>query len=165
MAFAPAYAEEEKPAVLSHYIHSDHPYGEGTLSRLFITIYDASLWMDASAWSMNTQFALAIHYRIGVDGSKLADSTFEEIQHQKGFPEDKLADYKQQLAKVMPTVKKGDTLTAFYDPKNGITFFYNDKQCGTIHNKDLAARFFAIWLSPETSEPDLRQALLGQHNG
>ena len=61
----------------------------------------------------------------------------------------------------MASVNPGDTLTGVYTPEQGAVFFYNDQLTGQIDER-LAKAFFAIWLDPKTTQPDLRQALLGQ---
>jgi len=47
-----------------------------------------------------------------------------------------------------------------YQPGQGATFFHRERQTGQISD-ELARHFFAIWLDPRSSEPGLRQALLG----
>ncbi len=45
---------------------------------------------------------------------------------------------------------------------NGKAIFYlNNKFIGKINDTQLAQYFFDIWLSPKTSDPKMRQALLG----
>jgi hypothetical protein len=39
---------------------------------------------------------------------------------------------------------------------------FNGQPLGEIRDAEFARRFFAIWLSPQTSEPKLRLALLQQ---
>jgi hypothetical protein len=42
-----------------------------------------------------------------------------------------------------------------------VRFFVNAKATGEMRDAELARLFFGIWLSPNTSEPQLRQTLLG----
>jgi len=163
LATSPAFAQANKPQVIDKYIQANAPYGEGTMTRLFLKIYDASLWTDSPTWSMDSKFAFVIKYRMDIDGDDLVDRSIEEMQHESTLPEDKVIPYKEQLTKVFPDVKSGDTITALYDPKKGISFYHNDHVSGTIRDHDLAERFLLIWFSPKTSEPKLRQALLGNH--
>lgn len=161
MLFSPAaFADMSKPQALSGIIKSDNPYGQGKLSRLFIKVYDASLWTDAKEWKADSLYALAIQYDVSIDGADLADRSISEMKHASNYPKDKTEAFKAQLLKVFPNVNKGDVITAVSDPKKGLTFFHNDKPSGTIKDLDLAQRFMSIWLSPDTSEPKLRAALL-----
>ena len=160
---APAFAQMDKPQVIAAYIHSDTPYGEGTLRKLLLKVYDASVWTDAKIWSMESTFALSINYHLNFDIDELVGRSIEEMQHVDTLPEDSIAPYKAQLTKVFVNVKSGDSITALYVPKKGLIFYHNDQRTGIITDKVLAEKFISIWLSPKTSEPQLRQSLLGLH--
>ena len=45
-------------------------------------------------------------------------------------------------------------------PGQPTAFWLNGKPIGDIAGADFAQRFFGIWLSPQTSAPALRDALL-----
>ena len=64
------------------------------------------------------------------------------------------------ILRVIPNVKKGDRILGVYRPGIGATFLVNGKPVGEILDLELARLFFGIWLSPTTSEPKLRSALL-----
>jgi hypothetical protein len=155
-----AFAAMTKPHAIDSVIKSETAYGQGKLSKLFIKVYDASLWTDAKEWSEDSVYALALQYDLSIDGADLAERSIEEMQHVSPYPKEKDETFKAQLLKVFPDVKKGDVITALFDPKKGATFYHNDKLSGAIKDLDLAKRFMEIWLSPNTSEPRLRQALL-----
>ena len=70
-------------------------------------------------------------------------------------------EWRADLERVLPDVVPGDSITAVYQPGKGATFFHREKETGRI-NDDLAKHFLGIWLDPRTSEPSLRQALLGK---
>ena len=44
----------------------------------------------------------------------------------------------------------------------GARFFVNGQLKGDVREPEFARFFFGIWLSPKTSEPTLRDALLGK---
>ncbi len=60
-----------------------------------------------------------------------------------------------------PDIVKGDRITGVFEPGVTAKFFFNGQPRGEIRDADFALRFFGIWLSPKTSEPKLRDALLG----
>jgi len=165
LASSSAFASATKPVCLDKIIQAQSPYGEGKMNKLFMKVYDAALWTDAKQWSMDSTFALSINYDLSIDGDDLVDRSIEEMEHTNPIPAEKVDSYKQQLTKVFPDVKKGDTITALYDPKKGVTFFYNNKLYGAIKDQDLSKRFLSIWFAPNTSEPTLRASLLGANNG
>jgi hypothetical protein len=45
-------------------------------------------------------------------------------------------------------------------PGNGAQLLVNGKASGEIRDTEFARLFFGIWLSPKTSEPKVRAALL-----
>ena len=57
-------------------------------------------------------------------------------------------------------VKAGDRITGVYQPATGAVFWRNGSLLGEVRDPVFARQFFGIWLSPQTSEPQLRRALL-----
>ena len=58
-------------------------------------------------------------------------------------------------------MRAGDRITGVHLPGEGARFFVNGRLQGELRDADFARLFFGIWLSPRTSEPALREALLG----
>jgi hypothetical protein len=69
----------------------------------------------------------------------------------------------RQLAAFLPNVESGQNITAIYMPKEGTTFYFEDKPIAQIPGNDFPKAFFGIWLDPKTSAPKLREQLLGQN--
>lgn len=157
---APAFAQADKPKAINSYIHADTPYGEGTLSKLLFYIYDASVWTDEKEWSMDSTYALCLKYRMNFDAADLVDRSLQEMDQQEPLTDTDKEMFKNLLTKVFPNVKKGDNITALYRPSRGVTLYHNDKPTGSIADQTLAKRFLSIWLSPKTSEPELRKKLV-----
>ena len=65
------------------------------------------------------------------------------------------------MAELFPDVGDGDTLVGLHLPGVGARFVLNGQVRGQVDDPLFARLFFGIWLSPQTSEPALRQALLG----
>ena len=65
------------------------------------------------------------------------------------------------MLRVFPDVRKGDRLLGLQRPGEAAVFWLNGRLRGEIRDAEFARRFFGIWLSPQTSEPALRRALLG----
>lgn len=66
---------------------------------------------------------------------------------------------------MLPDVQSGERLTGLYQPGQGMRLWRDQQLQGTIHDPELVRRFFGIWLSPRTSEPGLRSALLARTPG
>ena len=65
------------------------------------------------------------------------------------------------MTRLFPDVRAGDRITGVHRPGTGARFFVNGRLQGELPDADFARLFFGIWLSPRTSEPALREALLG----
>lgn len=160
LAMAPGFAAA-KPPELNSVIKAAAPYGEGTLTWLFIPAYDASLWTDAKSWSMAAPFALSLRYRMGFSTEMMVSRTMEEVRHvAPEIPESRLNGWRDMLEPLFPDVKAGETITALHEPGKPTRFFLNGKFLGDAKDPGFSEAFFSIWLSPETSEKRLRRKLL-----
>ncbi|GAC1599422.1 MAG: hypothetical protein NVS3B2_00490 [Ramlibacter sp.] len=70
------------------------------------------------------------------------------------------AAWQSGLARLLPDVREGDRITGINQPGRPPLFLLNGKPLGEMGDAGFARRFFGIWLSPQTSEPGLRTALL-----
>lgn len=161
----PALAEDKaaamsKPPEVSAYVKAPSPYGQGTLHKLFMKVYESSLWTDARKWSMNSTFALCIRYEMNFSTKELVKRTFEEMEREAPVPQEEKQTYGAKLAQLFHDVHPGDVITAVFVPKKGAVFYYNGKEQGVLSDIAFAKRFFNIWLGPTTSEPKLRDLLL-----
>ncbi len=150
-----------RPSELNGVITAPKPYGSASLTWLFLTAYDVSLWTDAQQWSMNERFALTITYKMSFTREELIESTIEEMQKvAPGLSRETLAQFASSLAKAYPNVKSGDRITALHDPGKPVRFFHNGMMTSQVDDPGFAEPFFGIWLSPKTSEPSVRAGLL-----
>ena len=134
--------------------------GSGQFRYWGFLVYDASLWSPQGQYRPNEPFALSLRYARAVSKSDIVKASIDQMRDQ-GVAVDRHPEWTVQLSKVMESVEAGDTLTGVYTPGQGAVFFYNDGLTGQVDER-LAQAFFAIWLDPKTSQPKLRQALLGQ---
>ena len=162
LAPAPALAA---PAEIASVIHATTPYGSGKYSVLFITAYDAELWSDAPEWTMNAPFALTLRYHIGFSSDYLVSRSLREMQHVDPKLDDQtVARYRKAMAFFAPA-SSGDEMTMLYQPgqpdrSESVRFFKNGAPTGEVSEPGFAEDFFGVWLSPATSDPDLRKSLL-----
>jgi hypothetical protein len=157
LATTPALATPQEVASV---IHAAQPYGSGKYAVLFITAYDAELWTDATLWSMNAPFALTLLYHIGFSSDYLVNRTLREMKGvNPALTDADIARYRKAMAFFAPA-SSGDEMTMLYQPGQPTRFFKNGAPTGEISEPGFAADFFGVWLSPNTSDPDLRKALL-----
>ncbi|MBY0355545.1 MAG: chalcone isomerase family protein [Rickettsiales bacterium] len=141
-------------------ISAESPYGQGKLSFLWMDVYDAELWTDAAQWSMEAPFALSLIYHTALDAEDIISRTLDEMDAITSLDVETRSAYLKDLRRVIPDMQANDRFTGLYTPKAGVEFFHNGRSSGRITQPAFAESFFAIWLSPKTSEPALRAALL-----
>ncbi|HEY0265127.1 MAG TPA: hypothetical protein VGC16_00150 [Rhizomicrobium sp.] len=148
------------PPEVAGVIKSDKPYSQGRLRVLFITAYDATLWTDAPGWSWDAPFALTFNYHIGFDTDDIVSRSITEMKHvDPGLSDADVARLTPQLNKAFPPVRSGEHYTALYAPGQPIRVWLNGRETGGL-DAAFARDFFGMWLSPNTSQPALRTALL-----
>ena len=135
--------------------------GQGKLYYFFLHIYDAKLYSENGQISFNSPFALELEYKRKLYGDKIADRSAEEIR-KLGFKDEvKLAAWHSQMKEVFPDGDDGVKLTGYYEPKKPTIFYKDGKKVGNIKDPEFGKWFFGIWLDENTSEPKLREKLLG----
>lgn len=148
------------PPEAAHAIAAKQPYGSTTLRKFGFKVYDAELWTDAPKWAMTKTYALSLTYGINVKAADLVSRSLDEMQRIEPLGEGERERYAKVLAGVLPDVAKGDRITALYRPGRGLWLYHNGALKGRIADKSLAMHFMGIWLSPKTSEPAMRAALV-----
>lgn len=140
-----------------------HLAGSGTLRFLGMEVYQAKLWVQPGftprTWT-HQSLALELRYARGFSARAIAGRSLEEMQRQQALTEAQTGHWQAQLAALLPDVAAGDRLVGLYQPGQGVRFLFNGQPRGQIDDPLFARLFFGIWLSPQTSEPTLRAALL-----
>jgi hypothetical protein len=72
------------------------------------------------------------------------------------------ATWEDQMRALFPDVKAGDRITGINQPAVGAVFWSQGRVLGEVRDPAFAKQFFGIWLSPQSSEPQMRRALLAQ---
>ena len=166
-ALATASTEIALPIELASTLPAVELVGKGKLTFFGLEVYESSLWATPSFKGLafeNHNFALELHYLRSFTAIDIAKRSIEEMQRIEPVPDQKVALWIKTLSEAFPNVKKGDRIVGVHKPGFGVTFWHNGKRSGEIKDADFSRQFFGIWLSPKTSEPKLRQALLGKVN-
>ncbi len=153
------------PPALQPYVPQAQLAGEGQLRFLGFAVYAAQLWAPASFDSAQLDrhaFALELRYLRDFRSRDIARRSIVEMRRAGPINDETAARWEEALAGVIPDVRNGDRVTGIHRPGRGVTFLFNGRPAGEIPDALLAARFFAIWLGPATSEPVLRDQLLGK---
>lgn len=137
--------------------------GDGRLTWFGLHVYDAQLYVPRAFDAANPgaqPFALELIYARSLDGRAIAERSRDEIARLKFGSEAQLARWMADMAAIFPDVKPGQRLAGIYRPGNGTRFYLDGRFLGEIADPDFGRAFFAIWLDPRTSAPQLRASLL-----
>jgi hypothetical protein len=148
-------------ACVKKYIQKPSAIGEGRLKVMLWDVYDARLYGSQGRFDKNSPFALRLNYLRDIDGADIVDASVEEMKSLGYKNKVKLQVWRNEMLRVFPDVKKGDSISGLNLGKGKVVFCKNGKKIGDVTDADFAAAFFDIWLSPKTSEPSLRKKLLG----
>jgi hypothetical protein len=127
-------------------------------------VYDASLWTAPGfvpAQAEGQLLALELRYLRDFAGKDIAERSLKEMRRGAPLAAEQESRWLVEMQRVFPDVRKGDRLLGLQRPGEAAVFWLNGRPRGEIRDAEFARRFFGIWLSPQTSEPALRRALLG----
>ncbi len=157
-------APQALPPELKTELRGARLLGEGTLRYLGLHVYDIRLWGEADFSVRELQgatLALELEYARSLDGKAIADRSLKEMQSLGSVDAAQAERWLQQMRQIFPDVKKGDRITGVQRPGDAARFFVNGQPRGEVRDAEFTRLFFGIWLSPRTSQPRLREALLG----
>ena len=153
-----------RPAEISEKISDARSIGTTRLRVFGFQIYDATLWaqpsFEAQSYTSST-FALEINYLRKFDNDAVAERSIQEMRKLGGMTDVQATQWLAQMRKIFPDIAKGDRLVGIHNPSVGAVFTFNGKPVGEIKDPEFARLFFGIWLSPQSSEPQMRRELLG----
>jgi len=136
--------------------------GEARLKVLFWPVYDSRLYsLDGGFQQGQRPLRLEIRYLREVAAADLVENTQKEWRRLGGVPPQS-EQWLQQLAQMWPDVVAGDVLELQVDASGLSIFRVNGQWLGAVEDSEFGKHFLNIWLSPETSRPDLRLALIGE---
>ena len=117
--------------------------------------------LGSAKFSHTCQHSLfEIHYLRDISKAELLENTLSQWRH-LALDEDDYIEFLPLLAGIWPDIKAGEQLSML-SQANSTTFYLNRHRIGVIDSATFAQLFLAIWLDENTSEPKLRQQLLGE---
>jgi hypothetical protein len=151
------------PAELGGELPAARLRGTATMRWLGLTIYDIELWSPGPVAGevLDDPLALTLRYARSLKGRAIAERSLDEMRRIGPFSEGQANQWLAAMTRVFPDVGADDRLTGVHLPGRGARFFHNAQWRGEVADAQFARLFFGIWLSPRTSEPALREALLG----
>lgn len=136
--------------------------GKGEMHKLFWHVYDTELKTENGVYDPAKPYKLENTYHMDFTAKELAEKSIEEMHRHAEFTDAQAANWQTQLEALWPDVKEGDRIGAVATPNKQVEFFHNARKVGAISDPDFVEPFMDIWLGKNTSEPDLRAALLNQ---
>ncbi len=131
---------------------------------LGLLVYEIGLWspapVDAANWT-DQPLALSLRYARSLKGGLIAERSLREMRRQGPIEATQAERWLQAMREAFPDVSDGDRLTGRHEPGEGARFWFNGQARALIDDPLFSRRFFGIWLAPESSEPQLREQLLG----
>lgn len=138
------------------------PIGETTFTVLFWDVYTSKLLTTSGKYPIikkNDSLLFNINYLKKINSDDLIEKTIEQWQH-LGFTKERYQNYLPILKQMWPNINEGDRLSLLIYQGRSI-FYFNEQYLGVINEFEFGDMFLAIWLSDETSQPSLRNELLG----
>jgi hypothetical protein len=168
VAQAPAYAQTTVAAPpLSAAAKTGMPelkaLGGGLLRVFGFQVYNVYLWTPGgAAFDRSKPYALDLQYLRTFTAKKLAERSIDEMRGQ-GIGDDTVyLKWLAEMERVFADVKEGDRLTGVVTPAKTAKFFFNGTYRGEVLDPAFADAFFGIWLNEKSSQPRMRNQLLGK---
>ncbi|MGH6623701.1 MAG: chalcone isomerase family protein [Burkholderiaceae bacterium] len=154
----------EAPAYVRNRLESAQVLGQGRLTWLGLTIYDARLYVSGSDFDSSTPisqpFVLELTYARALQGRAIAERSHEEITRLRFGSEERRKRWLEQMAALFPDVRVGQQLAGIHQPGGATHFYLDGRLIGRIDDPEFGRAFFAIWFDTRTREPGLRARLL-----
>lgn len=161
---AGAQSQAAPPAEVQAELPGARLQGQGRLRFFGLHVYDIRLWTPAplrADEAMRMGAALEIEYARHLKGASIAERSLAEMQRVGEVSVGERERWLAVMKQLFPDVQAGDRITGVHRPGEGARFHINGRLAGEVRDAAFARLFFGIWLSPRTSEPQLRTALLG----
>ncbi len=142
--------------------------GSGRLRYMGFQVYGIRLWTGRQPagddWAA-VPLALEIGYARAFKGADIAERALSEMRRQSDIAPAQGERWLAAMRAAFPDVVAGDRLTGVQRLKTdgaAARFFLNGKPTSEVADAPFTRLFFGIWLSARSSEPALRDALLGK---
>lgn len=135
--------------------------GRAKFSVLFWDIYNSTLYTISGQYFYKNPpetLLFKIEYLKDITSDELIERTIEQWRHLQ-IPEPQYKPFIPQLKAIWPNISAGDSLTLFVENETSV-FYLNNIKIGIMNEHEFSQIFLDIWLSPETSQMQLRKQLL-----
>ena len=131
---------------------------------LAFDVYDAALWVAPGFRSSRygqSMLALELTYLRSLKGAQIADRSLDEMRRGAALTAEQEKTWLSAMQAAFPDVQAGDRVSGLHQPDFGAHFWFNGGLRASVADAEFSRLFFGIWLAETTSQPRLRNALLG----
>ncbi|MES2742825.1 MAG: chalcone isomerase family protein [Pseudomonadota bacterium] len=161
---APPQAAPFAPPHIEQQVSQARLAGQGEFTWFGLRIYEAQLWVGPQGYQPGAPeaapFALDLRYARALDGQRIAQASADQMKKIGAGSEAQRQAWLLTMRATFPDVKEGSHLSGTYLPGVGVRFHLDGKALAEVPDPQFALAFFAIWLAPASSAPQLRAALL-----
>ncbi|MES2317791.1 MAG: chalcone isomerase family protein [Pseudomonadota bacterium] len=148
------------PAHIEEHLSQARMAGKGAFTWFGLRIYDAELWVGEKGYQDNAPFVLELRYARKLDGAKIAQASFDEMEKLGAGSAAQRAAWLARMKEIFPDVQEGTRISGVNLGAGGARFYLDGKALASVPDPAFARAFFGIWLDPRTSARGLRSALL-----
>ncbi len=138
--------------------------GQGTFTWFGLTIYHAQLWVGQQGYRADAPeaapFVLDLRYARALEGRKIAEASYDQMKKIGVGGEGQRQAWLVTMLRIFPDVKEGQHIGGVQLAGGGARFYLDGKPLADVPDAAFARAFFAIWLSPASTDKHLRGALL-----
>jgi hypothetical protein len=149
-------------------LQGQQPLGTARLRYWGFDVYDARLFVapgfDAQRYE-DQRFGLELSYLRELKGADIAERSIDEMRDLAPIEPAQARRWRAAMGALFPDVQRGDRITGVHVPGSGAHFYLNGRLLGDVADAAFSRQFFGIWLSPKTSQPRLREAMLQAPGG
>lgn len=159
----PARANTLPAASADEALSGQRAIGQSLFRWWGLEVYRATLYGDASfdpPRFERQRFGLELEYLRNFSGRDITQRSIDEMQGIAALDPAQASGWRDAMLKTFPDVRPGDRLLGLHEPERGARFYLNGRLLAAVDDPVFSARFFGIWLSPRTSQPRLREALI-----
>jgi hypothetical protein len=164
LAWWPASAQTAVPEPTLREVLQNHgKLGTARLRYWGFDVYDANLHAPAGFDIQRFEgqrFGLELNYLRNFKGTDIAERSIDEMKGLATLDPLQAQRWLAAMNALFPDVQRGDRITGVHLPGRGARFYLNDRLLGEIADDVFSRLFFGIWLSPRTSQPRMREALI-----
>lgn len=152
------------PAHIEQHLAQARLAGSGSFTWFGLNIYSAELWVGEQGYRAQAPqaapFVLELRYARKLDGVKIAEASFEQMEKIKAGTPAQRAAWLLRMKEIFPDVNQGTRISGVFLPTVGAQFYLDGKALASVSDPAFARAFFGIWLDPASTAGALRARLL-----